>query len=385
MQAFTRRKLAFLLQGVKFVKKIIWSILTFFLLLTGCSKEVVKVEEVKVETIETIETIIDSMSVEEKIAQMFIVRHPEANSIEIVKRYQPGGYIFFGRDFENSTPELFKEKVDSYNTLSKIPMFMAVDEEGGNVVRISKYKEFRDEPFKSPSELYKDGGLGNIVKDTEEKALLLKKIGINLNFAPVCDISIEQMDYMYHRSIGQNAEITSEYVKSVVKIMDKEKVGNVLKHFPGYGNNKDTHTGMAFDSRPYTEFLNKDYLPFKAGIDAGAGFVLVSHNVVQCIDPVMPASLSIKVNNELRKVLDFNGIIITDDLEMQAIKKYADDKNAVILAVKAGNDMICCTNFEEQYSAVLNAVRSGEITEERINESVRRILKYTMHLGLIGE
>lgn len=262
---------------------------------------------------------------------------------------------------------------------------MAVDEEGGNVVRISKYQNFRDEPFKSPSELYKEGGIENIKKDAEEKAQFLKNIGINLNLGPVCDISMDKMDYMYHRSIAQNEKITSEYVKAVVKIMDREKVGSVLKHFPGYGNNKDTHTGMAFDNRTYSEFKNKDYLPFKAGVEAGAGFVLVSHNVVNCIDPDMPASLSKRVNQEIRNVLGFEGIVITDDLEMQAIKKYTDDNNAVILAVKAGNDMICCTNFEEQYNAVLNAVKNGEITEERINESVRRILKYKIHLGLLGE
>ena len=150
----------------------------------------------------------------------------------------------------------------------------------------------------------------------------------------------------------------------------------------GYGNNVDTHDGIAIDNRSYDTFVNSDYLPFKSGIEAGVPTILVSHNVVNAIDSELPASLSKKVNDELRNTLGFTGIIMTDDLDMGAVSKYVDDNVSATLAINAGNDMIITTDFESMFNEVLNNVKNGTIKEETINKAVMRIIawKYAYQL-----
>ena len=217
-----------------------------------------------------------------------------------------------------------------------------------------------------------------------EKSRLLKELGINVNLAPVCDVSEDSSDYIYSRSFGQNSEQTALYVRNVVSSMQGENVGCVLKHFPGYGNNRDTHTGIAYDDRPYSVFESSDFLPFKAGIDAGAGAVLVSHNIVSCMDADMPASLSLNVHRILRERLNFKGVIMTDDLYMDAIKQFIGINKAAVYAVLAGNDMLCCTDFEIQIPAVIEAVKNETIPITMINEAVERILVWKMNIGILS-
>ena len=141
-----------------------------------------------------------------------------------------------------------------------------------------------------------------------------------MNFAPVCDVSTNPDNFIYARSFGQDAQTTADYISSVVPVYAQSGVACVLKHFPGYGNNADTHTGIALDARPYTTFEKSDLVPFESGIAAGAPFVLVSHNIVECMDGAYPASLSAKVHTLLRDTLGFTGVIVTDDLAMDAVK-----------------------------------------------------------------
>lgn len=335
------------------------------------------------ESMHTAKNILTSMTLEQKVAQMFFVRCPEENAESIMKEYQFGGYLLFARDFEQETKESITQKITAYQDNATIPAFIGVDEEGGTVNRISKFKTFRDTPFESPSALYKKGGFAEIERDTTEKSELLKSLGVNINFAPVCDVPDTSEDFIYSRSFGTDAEQTSIYVKAVVTTMKELGMGSVLKHFPGYGNNVDTHTGIAYDKRAYETFQNVDFLPFKAGIDAGAPFVLVSHNIVECMDSKLPASLSEVVHHILRTQLGFEKVIITDDLSMDAITTYTGDTSAAVMAVQAGNDMLCCTNYTEQIAAVLKAVEDGIITEERINESVLRILQAKYEMGIL--
>lgn len=322
------------------------------------------------------------MTLPEKVGQMFIARCPSVDAPIYAQKYKLGGYILFGQDFKNSDPDTFRKTVKSYQESVKIPMFIAVDEEGGIVTRASRYPQFRSSPFPSPQELFKEGGIESVRKDTREKSEFLLDLGININFAPVCDISQSPDDFMYKRSVALDAEGTAEYVKAVTSEMKNASMGSVLKHFPGYGSNSDTHTGIAIDKRPLKTFETSDFIPFKAGIDAGAGVVLVSHNIVECMDKNLPASLSPKVINILRERLGFQGLIITDDLVMDAIGLYTDKESAAVQAVIAGNDLLCCTDFTEQIPAVIKAVEDGIISEERINESVERILRYKIELGI---
>lgn len=327
--------------------------------------------------------ILNAMTLEEKVGQMFIARCPEINSVQKIKEYNLGGYILFSRDFSGKTRDEIIQNIQSYQSAAKIPMFIGVDEEGGTVNRISTNPNLRAVPFWSPQELYAEGGFDLIQSDTQEKCELLNSLGINLNFAPICDVSQNPEDFIYDRSFGQNAEQTAAYVHLVVQTMFQEGMGSVLKHFPGYGNNVDTHTGIAYDNRTYETFLNSDFLPFQAGIDSGANMVLVSHNVVSCMDSQTPASLSSQVHKILREELKFTGVIITDDLAMDGVRNFAEDTKIAVQAVKAGNDMLCCTDFEVQIPAILEAVKQGEITEERIDESVLRILELKISLGII--
>ena len=327
--------------------------------------------------------LMGTMSLEQKVAQMFLIRCPESDADGQITAYCPGGLLLFGRDFEDKTSEQVIEDISTYQSAASVPMFIAVDEEGGTVNRISTNPLLRMYPFWSPQELFAEGGMELISSDTLEKAQLLKSLGINLNMAPVCDISTDPQDFIYARSFGQDAEQTSEYVSTVVRVMNENQLGSVLKHFPGYGNNTDTHQGTAVDTRSYDIFTGNDFLPFKAGIDQGASAVLVSHTLVLCMDEENPASLSPKVHDILRSELGFNGLIMTDDLSMEAITGSRTTEQAAIDAVLAGNDILCSTDYAVQIPAVIEAVKNGTISEDRIDYAVMRILAMKMQLGII--
>lgn len=327
--------------------------------------------------------LLDGMTLEEKVGQMFIARCPETDAAQLAADYHLGGYILFGRDFKDKTAEQVTADIQSYQDAAEIPLLIAVDEEGGTVNRVSSNPNLRSSPFRSPQSLYSEGGLELVRSDAQEKCWLLESLGININFAPVCDVSQDPADFIYDRTLGRDAQETSQYVAAVVETMAEEGMGSVLKHFPGYGNNTDTHTGVAYDDRPYDTFLTSDFLPFQAGIAAGADMVLVSHNIVSAMDEASPASLSPEVHRVLREDLGFTGVIVTDDLVMDGVRDFAGDDEAAVLAVQAGNDLLCCTDFQTQVPAVLAAVESGEITEEQIDAAVLRVLTMKLRLGIL--
>nr|WP_308506517.1 glycoside hydrolase family 3 N-terminal domain-containing protein [uncultured Agathobaculum sp.] len=331
------------------------------------------------------ELYVNNLSLEAQVAQMFFARCPDVDAAALAGEYGIGGYILFGRDFEGQTPDSVTATIQSYQDAAATPMLIGVDEEGGTVVRVSANPAFRAEKFRSPQALYNEGGFDLITSDTMEKDELLSSIGVNVNFAPVCDVSTDPNDFMNARSFGRDAAQTSEYVRTVVGQMAADGMGMVLKHFPGYGNNIDTHTGIATDERPIETFRESDFLPFAAGIEAGAQSVLVSHNIVTCMDSELPASLSPAVHDILRDELGFEGIIMTDDLIMEAITDYTGGENAAVLAVQAGNDMLVSSDFVTQYNAVLAAVQDGTISEDRIRESAIRVIRWKMDLGLLEE
>lgn len=329
------------------------------------------------------EEIVSGMTLEEKVGQMFLVRYPSSYPTSQIKSESPGGYILFYKDFDNKTKESIKAELASNQANSKIKMFFAVDEEGGIVCRVSNHTAFRSSKFESPQSLYAKGGIQAIVNESYEKSDLLKSIGLNMNLAPVADVSTSSSDFIYARTLGQNATTTANYISEVVKAMRGKNIISSLKHFPGYGNNVDTHTGIAIDNRSYENFTTNDFLPFKAGISAGAPTILVSHNIVKCMDANLPASLSSNVHQVLRKNLGFTGLIITDDLAMDAVKSYAQNGEAAVKAVQSGNDIIITSDFKNQKQQVLNAINRGEISEETINTAVRRILACKLAYGII--
>lgn len=335
-----------------------------------------------VPAIDEIDELINSMSIEEKVGQMFYVRCPDSEQLETIQNYNLGGYILFGRDFEGKTKDEVISNVESYQQTAKIPMLIGVDEEGGTVVRVSDNPNLYPSSFLSPSDTYANGGWDAIEEDAANKADLLLSLGINVNMAPDCDITSDPNAFMYYRSFSDNVDHECEFVQKVVSISKDKKLGTVLKHFPGYGNVSDTHTGIAYDDREYSDFENVDFKPFITGIESGADCILVAHTVVSSMDTEYPASLSGKVHDILRNKLNFDGVIMTDDLSMDAIRDYTGDSDAAVFAVKSGNDILCCTDVATQYPAVVEAVKNGKISQEQIDESVKRILKWKQNLGL---
>lgn len=333
-----------------------------------------------------IAALIGTMTLEEKVGQMFLVACDAERAATDVAEYHLGGLVLFAPDFADRTPQEAADAIASYQAAAKIPLLIAVDEEGGTVVRVSKFAQYRAQPFKSPAELYREGGLKALLADVDEKTQLLRSLGINCNLAPVCDVSLDPESYIYPRTLGLDARTTAELISSVTLRYVELGMGCVLKHFPGYGGNTDTHKGMSVDSRDFAEFEQGDLLPFIAGIHAGAGAVMVSHNIVTCIDPDYPSSLSASVHSLLRDALGFEGVIVTDALDMGAIKEFSESKggSAAVLAILAGTDMVCISDFKQAYDDVMEAVKDGLIPEPRIDASVERVLRWKEALGILS-
>lgn len=329
------------------------------------------------------------MTVEEKVGQLFFVRCPEVGAAADVKDFHLGGLLLFGRDFKDKTAEAVTGSIESYQRAARsdfpLPLLVGVDEEGGGVVRISSNRNLWDHTFASPQKLYGEGGLDRVREDAAEKCGMLKTYGVNVNFAPVADVSTDPGDFIYKRALGQDAETTAEYTAAVVEIMSENGVGAVLKHFPGYGNNADTHTGIAVDQRPYEQFVAEDFLPFQSGMAAGSAAVLVSHNIVTCMDDALPASLSPEVHRLLREDLGFDGVILTDDLAMGAIDSYTADGSAAVLAILAGNDMVVTTDYRRQIPQVVAAVETGTIPMDVIDAALGHVIGWKYDLGLLEE
>lgn len=320
------------------------------------------------------------MSQSEKISQILLVRYPEENQTEIIKKYQFGGYLFFAKDFKDKTKEDVIKMIADSNKVSKIPILTAVDEEGGIVVRVSRNKNLRSEAFSSPSELYKSGGFEKIKEDTIEKSNLLKSLNINLNLAPVVDVSTSPSDYMYKRSLQEDAKTTAKFSSIVIETSKESGVSYTLKHFPGYGNNIDTHSGSSIDTRTKEEIENNDILPFKSGIKSKAEAILFSHNIVTSMDKNNPASLSKTLHDYLRNDLNFSGVIITDDLDMGAVKNI-ENKN--VLSLLAGNDLLISTDYEESIKEIRNAINNNTLDQETLDEHVLRVLAWKYYKGLL--
>lgn len=335
-----------------------------------------------------------TLTVEEKVGQMFFARRPERGSAEDAAAWHLGGYVLFGRDYQDSegnwlTREAFLQSIQADQTAARadtgIPLLMGSDEEGGTVTRASRNPNLFETPFLSPQALLAVGGTETLAADAASKSRGLLELGINVNLAPVCDVSTNAQDFIYDRTCGLMAAETAQAVSAQVEAMRSAGMGSVLKHFPGYGSNADTHTGAAVDQRPLEEFLQEDFLPFSAGMEAGGATtaVLVSHNTMAAVDDQLPASLSPAVHALLREELGFDGVAITDDLAMEAVSDERFSTPAAVLAVLAGNDLLISSDYAVQIPQVLSAVEDGTIPMERIDEAVTRVLVWKEALGLL--
>lgn len=312
------------------------------------------------------------LSQKEKIGELFLLRYPDKlNKVNYV-----GGYVFYAKDFKNKSKSSITKMITSLQENRNIKLLTAVDEEGGTVTRLSHIAK-----FSSPQQLYKEGGFSKIEEDTINKSKLLEELGLNLNLAPVVDISTNKDDYIYKRTLGEDEVLTSKYAKTVIEASKNYNVSYTLKHFPGYGNNIDTHYNSSLDTRTYEELVNKDLLPFEEGIKSGAEAILVSHNIVSALTND-PASLSIIIHNLLRKNLNFKGIVITDDISMKAV---SENNDSTLKALLAGNNLIITSNYQESYSEISKALQDNIIPEEYLDYLVLRNLAWKYSKNLISE
>lgn len=383
--------------------KVFSLLLAVLILLTGCAQEIPETlppetqvpetlpaetlppetEPTETEPTDPLEALLAMMPLEHKVGQLFLARHPEGSALEDVKQFHLGGFILFARDLQGRDRDSLNTLLSGYQLASSIPMLIAVDEEGGTVCRVSGNPFFREKLFPSPRSLYDAGGMEAVLAVEEEKAALLRSLAINVNMAPVCDIATESSAFMYRRSLGQGPEVTGQFALEVCAVMESHQVGSVLKHFPGYGNNADTHLGIALDERSLEELENADLIPFQMAIDGGCGAIMVSHTIVTALDGTYPATLSPAVHDHLRQEMGFAGVIVTDDLAMGAITETYGVGEAAVLAILAGNDLLCSTDYALQYGAVLEAAKEGRIQEETIDAAVLRILRWKQSIGLL--
>ncbi len=338
---------------------------------------------------------LETLTLEEKIAQLFVIGNSTSTNYTELQKYQFGGYLFFKDFFNGKTKQQIINTLQNYQSASKIPLLIAVDEEGGIVVRVSSNKNLTSTPFRAPSQIYNNGGFEAIKQDTINKSNLLKSLGINLNFAPVVDIATNSKDFMYSRSLQRDKDKTATFARTVISASKGLGVSYTLKHFPGYGNNADTHVGSALDKRTYEYIYNNDLEPFRAGIEEGTECIMVSHNIVTSIDSQNQASISPKIHELLRNELGFTGIIITDDIIMGAIHDEKTIEESITSAINAGNDMIILSIYNNPkdkngtpitYAGVINAVKTGldngTIKQDTVDEAVTRILAWKYYKKL---
>ena len=365
------------------MRKFFVLIFTAIFLLTGCGE----VKEVQADVLpppDPIETKLQSMTLEEKIGQMVMigVYGTELNDdiIYSLNNFHFGGIIFFDRNLESvEQSKKFANDIEAAAN-QKVPLFFAIDEEGGRVARGRDFLEV------APSqESIGQTGDPEVAKYwAVHNANILRSIGVNLNFAPVADVGSRDT-----RSFGDNAQLVAQFVDAAAQGYEAENFLYTLKHFPGIGKSKiDPHKEVSGveDSKEILDAV--DIFPFKKIItthDNSKFMIMVGHLRYDALDPVNSASLSPAVmTGLLRNELGYSGVVITDDLEMGAIKNNTDLPSLGVRMILAGGDIaLVCHNYESQqivYNSILEAVRRGEISEARINESVRRILRMKAHL-----
>lgn len=329
---------------------------------------------------------ISVMPLEDKVAGLFIVT-PEAitgvsaaikageGTQKALTQYAVGGLVYFDKNIQSEAQ--IKEMLENTELYTKYPIFLAVDEEGGSVARVADAGI--GQKVDTAKTIGESGDTQLAYQAGQTIGGTLKDLGFNLDFAPVADLANVENSVMLDRSFGADAQSVGAMVGAVAQGLKEQGVTSCLKHFPGMGGTvQDPHQGLSTISRTEEQFRNEEFVAFQAGIDAGADMVMISTSSAPSLTGNNePCVFSSKlVTDILRKEMGFGGVIITDALNMSAVADYNGSDDAAVMAIKAGCDMILMPeDFETAYNAVLEAVRNGTISEERINDSLRRIYR----------
>lgn len=329
---------------------------------------------------------IAAMPLEDKVAGLFIVTPESITGVatatkagegtkEALEKYPVGGIIYFAKNIKNK--EQLAEMIENTILYAKYPLFLGIDEEGGSVSRLTESKLV--EKTASAQEIGKSGDADQAYQAGTAIGTYLKEFGFNLDFAPVADVANVDGSVMAKRSYGEDAAAVTPFVLSMMQGLEDQGITACVKHFPGIGSTKeDTHDGLAVIDRTAEELRGCEFTVFKAAIDAGADMIMMTHAAAPALTgDNTPSSMSgAVVTDILREELGFEGMIVTDAMNMAAISDYYDADVAAISALKAGCDMILMPDdFEKAYNGVLQAVQESVISEERINDALRRIYR----------
>ena len=328
---------------------------------------------------------IAQMPLEDKVAGLFVVK-PEAitgvgaavqagdGTRQALEANPVGGLIYFDQNIQSEAQ--LKEMLENTAQYAKYPLFLAVDEEGGTVSRIGSSIGPKTD---SAGAIGETGNPENAYQAGAAMGAALYGLGFNVDFAPVADLANVEGSIMEGRAYGSDVSVVSSFVNSMVRGLQEQKVSACLKHFPGMGSaTEDTHDGKVSTDRTAEQFWAEELAVFQAGINEGADMVMVSHMAAPALTGDNEPSIFSRtlVTGILREQMGFQGVIITDALDMGAISQYYAADEASIMAVLAGCDMLLMPeDYEKAYTGVLEAVRSGNIDEERINDSLRRIYR----------
>lgn len=344
--------------------------------------------------------ILDSMTMEEKIGQMFMVnlelldiskgsyyefRKCTKKMKQSLMENPPGGFVLFSRNIE--TRDQVLKLIANLQDASKYPLFAAVDEEGGDVARIGGNSNMGTTSFPSMQEVGEMGDIGYVQEIGETIGNDISALGFNVDFAPVADINTSVLnEEIGNRSFGDDTKLVSKMVESFVKGLQGANVSATLKHFPGQGSSTgNTHHSAVNIDKDIENLRKVDFKPFQAGVKTGADFIMVSHvSISRVTEDTMPASMSkIVMDNILRTEFSFDGVVITDAMDMTGVTSRYSAVEAARNAIVAGADIVLMPqDYKEAAEGIRKAVEDGTISEERIDKSVLRILKIKVKRGL---
>lgn len=342
-----------------------------------------KNEEVPSKTTkDNIEIAIENMTLDEKIGQLIIVGingvTMDVEADRMIREKKVGGVILFGDNVKSLEQVInLTNELKSINNTNDIPLFISVDEEGGLVSRLpDNFKRLPSASYIGSLENEELAyGVGNVI------AKQLKIQGYNMDYAPVLDILSNPTNTVIGtRAFGNSADIVSRLAIKTMEGLKDNNIISVVKHFPGHGDTSvDSHYGLPLVTKTLDELKDLELIPFENAIKNGADAIMVSHILLERVDKNNPASMSsIVINNILREEMNFGGVVVTDDMTMGAIIENYDIGEASIKAINAGCDIILvCHGYDNEIkviNSIKEAVDNGIITEERINESVYRVL-----------
>ncbi len=371
--------------GLLFIAILAFSIL-FIQLNINVNSRAEKGKDAEADSHEKIEQLLKKMTLEEKIGQLMMVGFKgteKGNEItELIEQKHIGGVIYFDRNMKSpkQVARLSNSLQQTANqSTHSLPLMVAIDQEGGDIIRMKE----RVSPLPAQQDLGKNASIEEVYKVAKLNGTELGSMGININFAPVLDLS--QTD---KRSFGKDPEKVYQYGKKAIQGLNDVSITGALKHFPGNGRSEiDPHVETSSVEANQLDLENSDIYPFKkiiSEMDNQKFFVMVTHIKYPAYDKEKPASLSkIIIEDLLRGKLKYEGLVVTDDLEMGAVNKYYSYEEMGKQAILAGADLLLvCHEYShelEVYNGLLQAVKAGEVPIDRINESVKRVLTYKLY------